>query len=730
LRRFQTTLLTAFVIAILYTPAASAQATAARVDVISGNGQMICPACAQKNFTLFYPMVVKVTDANGNPIANKTVNWQLVSGTSAPSFDTTTTTDANGLSISRLFQGSVIGGNAQTPYVQSVINAYADSASTNFTETVALTSSVFFTQLVFSQRIAPVGSTPLSGPAGGTGTDPIKVHIDGGGLGVPGVSVRILNPDPKTLPSASCATSPGADPGSVLSDANGDATCFPVFGPVAGNSPVIVLVGGLDPAQFDQSISPQPLQMPLAFDEYPGVQLAVTPVTPGRLAVISGNNQSINPGQSSAPLVVQLTDASGGATIANTPIAWTVSPAGAATLSQTSTTTDSQGKTQTNVTFSPSAVGQVTVKATLTSNSSISATFVLATNVQISSLTKVSGDTQSTQAGKAFPSPLVVQVMGTNGQPVVNQPVSFNVTGGATLSATSALTDATGKAQVTVTAGATPGAVTVNAFIGSVSQTFNLTISPPGPSLSTNSFYNAGGSIRLSALSPCSLVTVISSGLAPNVQGIVLNTNGFGPWATTLANDSVSVGGVAAPIYSVGNVGGVEQLTFQVPCETGIAGSVPITVNVSGGTATVNLPVQAATPGIFETSSSDGTRRAVAIRPDGSFVTLQNPARRGEIIRVFVTGMGPASPAIVTGALPFAGVDSLISGQVIVGVANAGARVVTSRVSPNLLGVNEIAFQVASDSPTGNDVVLSVAVNVPGDSATRFSNGSKLPIVQ
>jgi uncharacterized protein (TIGR03437 family) len=223
---------------------------------------------------------------------------------------------------------------------------------------------------------------------------------------------------------------------------------------------------------------------------------------------------------------------------------------------------------------------------------------------------------------------------------------------------------------------------------------------------------------------------VIASGLAPNVQGIVLNSNAFGPWATTLANDSISVGGVASPIYSVGNVGGVEQITFQVPCETGIAGSVPIIANVGGGTATVNLPVQAATPGIFETAMSDGVRRAVTIRPDGSFVSLQNPARRGEIIRVFVTGMGPATPAIVTGALPFAGVDSMISGQVIVGVANAGARVVTSRVSPNLLGVYEVAFQVATDSPTGNDVVLSVAVNAPGDSATRFSNGSKLPIVQ
>ena len=148
MRRFQTTLLTAFVIAILHAPAASAQATAARVDVISGNGQMICPACAQKKFTLFYPMVVKVTDANGNPIANKTVNWQLVSGTAAPSFDTPTTTDANGLSISRLFQGAIIGGNGQTPYLQSVINAYVDNASTNFTETVALTSSAFGNQLV------------------------------------------------------------------------------------------------------------------------------------------------------------------------------------------------------------------------------------------------------------------------------------------------------------------------------------------------------------------------------------------------------------------------------------------------------------------------------------------------------------------------------------------------------------------------------------------------------
>jgi uncharacterized protein (TIGR03437 family) len=727
LDRLKATLVTAFLLSILLAPTASAQ-TAQSVQIISGNGQLICPTCAFKINTFYYPMVVKVTDASGNPISGKTVNWQQVSFNGGqPVFNSTTTTDVNGLSLNLLSQGFQFGSIGM-PFLQSVISATADTASATFTETQALTDPAFNAQLAFSQLIAPVG-VPLTGPAGSTGTSPIVVHIDARGVPIPNVSLRILSPDPKNLPSASCATGAGADPGSVLTDASGNATCYPVFGPVAGSGVVAALLGGLDPAQFDQTISPQPLANPIAYDEYTGIQIAVTAVNPGLMSVVSGNNQTVNPGQTSAPLVVKVTDATGAVTIANLSVAWTVSPAGAATLSQSSTTTNAQGQTQTTVTFSPSAVGQVSVKAALTgANSSISTTFTLSANVQISSITKVSGDQQSAQAGQSFGAPLVVQVMGTNGQPVVGQSVSFSITGGATLSATSALTDATGKAQVTVKAGATAGAVTVSAFIGSISQNFSLTIIPPGPVLSTGSFYNAGGLNKLGALSPCSLVTVLTSGLAPNIQGLVLNTNAFGPWGTTLANDTVTVNNVAAPIYSVGNVSGVEQLTFEVPCETAPAASVPIAISVGGGSATVNMPVQSATPGIFQTVMSDGVARAVVIRPDGSFVTLQNPARRGETVRVFVTGLGPATPPVATGAVPVPGTDSLILGQVIVGVANGGTPVFTSRVSPNLIGVNEVSFQVPANATTGNDVVLSVAVNVPNDSQTRFSNASRLPI--
>jgi len=284
---------------------------------------------------------------------------------------------------------------------------------------------------------------------------------------------------------------------------------------------------------------------------------------------------------------------------------------------------------------------------------------------------------------------------------------------------------------VTVKAGATPGTVTVSAAVGNVSQTFTLTVIPPGPALTNTSFYNVGGYTRVDALAPCTLVTVVASGLAPNLQGSVLNSNAFGPWAGNVASNTISVNNTFAPISSVSNIGGVEQMTFQVPCDVAPAASVPVTINVGGGTASVNMPVHAAAPAILETVMSDNVRRAVVVRPDGSFVSLQNPARRGEMVRVFVTGLGVSSPAIGSGSLPVPGNDAVVQGTVIVGVNNAGAGPATSRVSPNLIGISEVAFRVPDNAPAGNDIVLSVAINAPGDSQTRFSNsgnGSKLPI--
>jgi uncharacterized protein (TIGR03437 family) len=712
-------------------PAASAQATATALTVISGNGQMPCPTCGQKNFRTYYPLAVRVTDANGKPIANKTVSWQVTFSVGATaSVDPTSTTDATGIAIANFFQGSQ-PGSGPSNFLQSTIVASVDNLFATFYVTQALTdNNAGGAQLVASVLVSPTygdtGKSIGSGPAGTTAPVPVKIHVDARGTPVPNVNVRLLNNDPATLPSAVCATQPGADPGSVLTDSNGDAICNAVFGPIPGNGTLSVLVGGLDPYNYSYPTASIPLTAPVAYDQYAGILFTVTPITAALVKVSSGNNQSINPGTSSSPLVVLVTDSTGSVPVGNAGVTWSVSPSAGATLSQTSNTTNSSGLAQTTVVLGPGATGQYSVKAALTSNPSVFATFTLSTNVQISSMTKVSGDAQTAAANQTFASPLVVQVNGTNAQPLPNVTVNFSVSGPASLSSNSATTDGNGRAQVVAKAGATAGAVSVVASVGNISQTFSLTVIPPGPAITTGSFINAAG--KNSSLSPCSLATAVASGLAPGLNGLVLNSNSFGPLATTLAGDTVAVNNVAAPLLSVGTINGAEQITFQIPCDATV-GSVPVAVSVSGGSATANITLTAAGPGIFETVMSDKVARAVALRPDGTYVSLENPARRNEQIRVLLTGMGPTTPPVATGALPVPGSDALVSGQVIVGVNNAGARVVTSRLSPNLIGVYEVAFVVPSDAPTGNNIVLSVAVNAPNDGGqTRFSNGSKLPI--
>ncbi len=205
--RLKTTIFAALVIAILCAPTASAQATAANMTIISGNGQMPCLGCARKNFNFFYPLVVKVTDVNGAPIPNKVVNWQVTFTPGGPPalVDPTSTTDQNGLAYTHLNQGSQ-GGSAQVGFLQiGDRQPPTDSVSATFYENQALVdTNAFSAVIVFSQLVSPVdgaiGKDLGSGPAGTTGTVPIQVHVDARGTPVPNVSVRLLNNDRATPP--------------------------------------------------------------------------------------------------------------------------------------------------------------------------------------------------------------------------------------------------------------------------------------------------------------------------------------------------------------------------------------------------------------------------------------------------------------------------------------------------------------------------------------------------
>jgi len=291
-------------------------------------------------------------------------------------------------------------------------------------------------------------------------------------------------------------------------------------------------------------------------------------------------------------------------------------------------------------------------------------------------------------------------------------------------------TGSNGQAQVTVQAGGTAGNITVTATAAGVSaQSFSLVVSPPGPSLTAASFMNAADFQR-GSISPCSLATIVAPGVAPGLQGMVAGSL-FGPLPYQVANDTLTVGGSSAPIFSVGlnTATNQQQLTFQVPCDVTPGSSVAVVVNVGAGSATINVPVQAASPGIFQTVMTDGVSRAVLVRPDGSFVSLQNPARRGENLVAFLTGLGPASTPVGTNSVASPGAVVSPKGTVVVGMAGRGIPLISAQLSDELLGVWMVTFTVPADVNTGNNLTFSVSV-VPAGSGSPISSGTTTIPVQ
>lgn len=86
------------------------------------------------------------------------------------------------------------------------------------------------------------------------------------------------------------------------------------------------------------------------------------------------------------------------------------------------------------------------------------------------SLVRVAGDSQGALSGNALQAPLTVRVMGSNGQPYTQGvTVTWSVTSGsATLGTPTVTSDSQGLARTTVTLGATPGAIGVQASVASI----------------------------------------------------------------------------------------------------------------------------------------------------------------------------------------------------------------------------------------------------------------------
>ncbi len=681
--------------------------TANQLTIIAGQGQIVPENNNSSVGIAGSPLKVLITDSNGQPVTGAAVNFLITSGSGtlfvsqSGATSQTVNTDANGYASVNFLSSVVQGADLTQDFTQTTVTASAPGTNTAL---FYITTVPNLSQPTAS-LITPQAGSVISGQEGTTLPAAVVITIiSHSGYVIPNVGLILNNggEDPAYFPSATCASPDGSG---ALSDGTGTITCDLVFGPRTGTVTITPNVGS-----------------------YVNLSPLVLNVTAGPVAIVQilqGNNQSGGPGQTMPlALLVQVSD-SGGNLITGLPVTWRVTPSGTVTLSQVSSVTDSSGRASALPTLgNVGGPAQVTVTA-----GSITTTFNLSVVIPLASMQKVSGDGQTATVSTAFTSPLVVQVLNASQNGVAGAQVTFQVTAGsAILGSQSAISDANGQASTTVQAGASAGAIAITAASAGFSVTFNLTAAPPGP---RNIVIVNGASFDPNTgISPGAIATITGNGILTGVQGLVVASPVSGSLPNTLGGASITFNGVLAPFYYVESANGVEQLSVQVPFEALPAGAtaaanVNVVINgASGLSATVAVSVKPFAPGVFFTLV--GTQKIpVAVRPDGSYVSPTNPARRGENIIVFATGLGQLTPASSTGSSGIAG--QTVSAPLLVGLSNSGVPLVSATYAQGTAGVYLVTFQVPANSPTGSAQPFAL-VAYDSQSHTYFSQGISMPV--
>ena len=335
----------------------------------------------------------------------------------------------------------------------------------------------------------------------------------------------------------------------------------------------------------------------------------------------------------------------------------------------------------------------------------------------VSAVSAVTGNNQSGTVGVALPSALSVRVL-AGSIPVIGVTVDFRVTTGtATLSTSSARTDATGTALVRVTLGADPGPVVVTATVaGRPAITFNLTASaalnPNRPIIgAAGSVITAGAFGGGSTIAPGSWIEIYGMNLSATTKewaGADFKANEA---PTALEGVKVSIGGKPAFVRYVSPT----QLNVQAP--DGIAaGDTLIVTTAVGASEPIALTIATRAPGVLAppTFKAGSVQYPAAFFPDGTFVGPADliaganfrPAKPGETIVFYGVGFGATSPA--------SGAGQVVQGtanlpNVVVSVEGVGAQVAYAGLVANSVGLYQLNV-VVPDVPPGNvDLLVSVA---------------------
>lgn len=187
------------------------------------------------------------------------------------------------------------------------------------------------------------------------------------------------------------------------------------------------------------------------------------------------------------------------------------------------------------------------------------------------------------------------------------------------------------------------------------------------------------------------------------------------PLPRSLAGLSATLGGVDLPLYYADT----GQVNAQVPFDAPPGNILPLVVKTGTSASPPELVTLAGVqPGIFTVDSS-GSGAGVVTDAQGSLISAANPARAGQVVIVYATGLGATQPAVATGEASPSSTLAVASSTVSAYVGGQAASVEFAGLTPGLVGLYQVNLRIPAAATSGDAVELYLEQNqVPSNKVT------------
>ena len=229
------------------------------------------------------------------------------------------------------------------------------------------------------------------------------------------------------------------------------------------------------------------------------------------------------------------------------------------------------------------------------------------------------------------------------------------------------------------------------------------------PVLPVNAMLNAASLAASETLSAGAAVSLFGTSFAPGLkvaEGPILPKE--------IDGVSVTFNGVAAPLYFVAQ----GQINLQIPYEVAGTNAAVVVRNAAGVSETRTLALGFVSPAIYTVTQSGGGQGAVVFANTGTLADAARPARAGDTLTIYASGMGAVAPGIASGVNSCGG-ECAADGSnltlrrvattpsvLIGGTRIPAANVLFAGLAPQFVGLYQVNFTLPAGTAKGNAVAV------------------------